>query len=92
MGHGGTTPVSSVNVTCIPKQYLILGWLGGSPLAGDQDGKWQGELPDTSVSSGSFCHWVSTPMWPSVWMLTPELWSSKSLDLAAIDMIIVAMN
>ena len=46
MGQWGTTPVSSVNVTCIPKQYLVLGQLGSSPLARDQDGKWEGELPD----------------------------------------------
>ena len=39
---GGTAPVSSVNVTFIPKQYLVLGWLGGSLLAGDQDSEWGG--------------------------------------------------
>ena len=32
------------------------------------------------------------PMWPSVWRLAPELWSSKLSELVAIDMIIVAMN
>ena len=47
-------PVTLVNVTCIPKQYLVLGWLGGSPLAGDQDGKWEGELSNASISSGPF--------------------------------------
>ena len=64
MDGGGKAPVSLVNVTCIPKQYLVLGQLGGGPLARDQDGEWEGELPDTPISSGSFHHWVSTPTWP----------------------------
>ena len=89
---GNTAPISSVNVMCIPKQYLVLGWLGSSPLAGDQDGKWEGELPITPISSGSFHHWVSMSAWPSVWRLAPDLQSSKLLDLVAIDMIVVAMN
>ena len=51
---GGTTPVSSLIVTCIPRQYLVLGWLGDSLLARDQDGKWEGELPNAAISLGSF--------------------------------------
>ena len=31
-------------------------------------------------------------MWPSVWMLCQDIWPSKSLNLVAIDMIVVAMN
>ena len=31
-------------------------------------------------------------MWPSIWRLAPDVQSSKSLDLVAIDTIVVAMN
>ena len=89
---GGTTPVSTVNVTCIPKQYLVLGWLGSGLLARDQDGKWEGELPNAPISSGHFQCWDCMPAWPTVWRLAPDIQSSKSLDLAAIDMIVVAVN
>ena len=92
MGCGETAPVSLVNVTCIPRQYLVLGWLGGNLLARDQDGKWEGELTNAPVSSGSFQLWNGTSAWPSIWRLAPDVWSSKSLDLAAIDTIVVAMN
>ena len=30
--------------------------------------------------------------WPSVWRLAPDIWSSKSVDLVAIDTIVVAVN
>ena len=92
MGQWGTAPISSVNVTYIPKQYLVLGQLGGSPLAGDQDGEWEGELPDTPISSGPFQCGDSTPAWPSVWRLALDIQSSRLLDLVAIDMIVVAVN
>ena len=48
-------PYSSVKVTHISKQYFILGWLDGSFWAGDQEGKWEGELSSSSSSHGSFC-------------------------------------
>ena len=89
---GGTTPVSLVNVKCIPRQYLVLGQLGSSLLAGDQDGKWEGELPNTPVSSGSFQLWDGMSTWPSIWRLAPDVQSSKSLDLVAIDMTVVTVN
>ena len=89
---GGTAPVSSVNVTCIPKQYLVLGWLGSGLLAGDQDGKWEGELPNAPISSGPFQLWDGTSAWPSVWRLAPDIQSSKSLGLMAIDTIVLAVN
>ena len=44
MVHRGTTPVSSVNVTFIPKQYLLLGWLGGF-LAGTKMVSGRGNCP-----------------------------------------------
>ena len=88
---GGTAPVFSVNVTGIPRQYLVLGWLGSGLLAGDQDREW-GELPNAPVSSGLFQLWDGIFTWFFIWRLAPDIWSSKLLDLAAIDMIIVAVN
>ena len=85
-------PVSSVNVTCIPRQCLVLGQPGDGFLARDQDSKWEGALPNASISSGSFQSLDGMGVWPSVWMLAPDVWSSKLLDLVAIDVIVVAMN
>ena len=89
---GGTAPLSSVNVTWIQRQYLALGWLGSGHLAGDQDGKWEEELPNTPVSLGSFPPWDGPSVWLSIWRFFPDIWSSKLLDLVAIDTIIVAMT
>ena len=47
-------PVSSVSVTCIPRQCLVIGQLGDGFLARDQDGRWEGALPNAPISSGSF--------------------------------------
>ena len=91
-GSGGTAPVSVVNVTCIPRHYLVLRWLGSGLLAGDQDGKWEWELPNAPISLGSFQLWDGMSMWPSIWRLAPDVWSSKLLDLVAIDKIVVAVN
>ena len=41
--------------------------------------------PETKMVSGM-------GVWPSVWRLTPDVWSSKLLDLVAIDATVVAMN
>ena len=89
---GGTAPHSSVNVTCISRQYLILGQLDGSLLAGDQDGKWEGELPNAPDSHGSFALWDGTSTWPSIWGLAPDVLCPRSLNLAAIDVKLVAVN
>ena len=89
---GGTAPVSFVNVTWIPQQYLVLGLLGSGLLAGNQDSEQEGELPNAPVSSGSFQLWDGTSAQPSIWSLAPDVQSSKSLDLAAIDTIVVAVN
>ena len=51
---GGITPSSSVNITLISKQYFILGQPDGSLWAGDEDGKWVGELSSSSSSHRSF--------------------------------------
>ena len=88
----GTAPNSSVKVTCISKQYFILGWLDGGLWARDQDGKWEGELSDASSSCRSFTLWSGMSVWPSVWRLTPDISSIMLLYLAAMDMKLVAVN
>ena len=77
---------------CISRQCLVLGKLGNSLLAGDQDGKREGALPNASISSGSFWPLDDMETWPSVWRLIPDVWLSKSLDLAAIDVTVVVMT
>ena len=89
---GGTAPNSTVNVACISGQCFILGWLDGSLLAGDQDSKWEGELPNASNSYRSFAFWNGMSAWPSIWRLTLEILFPRSLNLAAIDMKLVAVN
>ena len=81
-----------ISVTCIPRQCLVLGQLGNGFLARDQDGKWEEALPDAPISSGSIQPLDGMGVWPSVWRLAPDVQSSKSLDLAAIDMTVVAVN
>ena len=39
-GGRDTTPNFSINVICILRQYLVLGWPEGNLLAREQDGKW----------------------------------------------------
>ena len=91
-GGGGMAPVSLVNVTCIPRQCLVLGQLDDCFLARDQGGEWGMALPDTPISSGSLWPLDGMGVWPSVWRLAPDVQFSKSLDLAAIDMTVVAVN
>ena len=88
----GTSPNSSVKVTHISKQCLILGQLDGGLLARDQDGEQEGELSNASSSHRSFALWEGTSVWPSIWRLTPDVSSTRSLDLAAMDMKLVAVN
>ena len=59
---------------------------------GDQDGKWEGALPNIPISSGSFQPLAGMGVWPSVWRLAPDVWSSKLLDLVAIDATVVAVD
>ena len=89
---GGITPNSFVKVTHMSKQYFILGWLDGSLRAGDLDGKWEGGLSDTSSSHRSFTLWAGTSSWPSIWRLAPDISSARLLDLAAMDMKLVAVS
>ena len=91
-GSRGAAPISSVKVTYVPRQYWVSGWPGNSCLTGDWDGEWEGALPNTPVSSRSFRLLGGMRVWPSVRRLAPDIWSSKSLDLAAIDRTVVVMN
>ena len=91
-GGGGVTLQSWVDVTCISKQYQVSSQSCVGFLAGDWDGECNGVLPNASGSSGPFQLLGVVRLWPSVWILTPGFWSSKSLNLAAIDMKTGAVN
>ena len=80
---GGVTLPPSVEVTCISKQYQDTGQSGVGFLAGDWDGECNGVLPNASGSSGSFQPTGGVRVWPSVCILTPGFWPSRSLYLAA---------
>ena len=87
-----TAPNSSVNVTCISRQSFVLGQLNSGLLAEDQDGEWEGELPDASAYCRSFALWGDTSTWPSIWRLAPDVLFPRSLNFVAIDMKLVAVN
>ena len=70
----------------------MLGWPEGSLLAGDHDGKWEGELSKAPNSCWSSVLWDSMSTWPSFWRLAPDVLSPRLLNLAAIDVKLVAMN
>ena len=70
----------------------MLGQLGDSFLARDQDGKWEGALSNAPIYSGSFQPLDGMGVWPSVWRLAPDVQFSKSLDLVAINATVVALN
>ena len=88
----GTAPNSSINVTCTSRQCFVLGQLDSGLLAGDQDSEWEGELPNASNPHRSFALWDGTSTWPSIWRLAPDVLSTRSLNLAAMDMQLVAVN
>ena len=83
---------SSVEITCISKQYRVSGWSGVGFLARDWDGECDGVFPNASGSSGPFQPHVGVRVWPSVRMLISGFKSSRSLDLVAIDTKTVVMN
>ena len=89
---GGIALSSSVEITCISKQYKVSGQLGVGFLARDWDGECDGALPNTSGSYRPFQPLVGVRMWPSVWILISEFKLSRSLDLVAIDMKTLVMN
>ena len=71
---------------------FVLGQLDSSLWAGDQDGKWEGELSDASSSHRSFVLWGGMSLWPSIWRLTQDVSSTRLLDLPAMDTKLVAVN
>ena len=88
----GTAPNSSVNVTCISKQCLLLGQLDGSLLARDQDCEWEGELPNASNSHRSLHFGMACPHGPpSGGWLQMSYFLGHSV-LAIIDMKLVAVK
>ena len=52
----------------------------------------EGELPNAPNSLGSFALWEGMSACLSIWRLAPDILSPRSLDLAAIDMKLVAVN
>ena len=76
----------------ISKQCFALGQLDGGLLAGHQDHKWEGELSDASYSHRSFALWDGMSTWPSIWRLASDILSTRSLNLAAMDIKLVAVN
>ena len=91
-GSRGAAPLSLVKVTGIPNSTKSQGQPGNSHLSRDQDGEWEGALPDTPISSRPFWPLGDVEVWLSIWRLAQDIWSSKSLDLVAIDTLVVAMN
>ena len=89
---GGITLSSSVDFTCISKQYWVSGWLGVGFLAREWDGKRDGALPNSSGFSWPFWPFVSVRVWPLVWILISGSKSCRLLHLAAIDMKTVVVN
>ena len=60
--------------------------------AWDQDGEQEGRLSNAPGSHRSFALWAGTSAWPSIWRLAPDISSPRSLNLAAIDMKLVAVS
>ena len=92
MQGGGVVSPSLVDITHISKQYQVPGQSGVGFLTGNWDGEWEGVLPNAFASSGPFWLLGGVRMWPSVWMLPPDFWSSRFLDLVATDMETVSIN
>ena len=94
-GEGGSVaPPSSVKITWISKQCQVSGQPGICPFARNWDGEWDGALPDAFISSRPFQLFFGVRVWPSIWMITPDFWLSRSLDWAAnnAEMLAVSLN
>ena len=87
---GSDAPSSSVETICISRQYQVSGQLGF--LTGDWDSDQDGVFPNGSGSSGPFQLLGGVRAWPSFWILVPGFFSSRSLNMVAIDMKTVAVN
>ena len=70
----------------------MLGQPDGSLQVGDHIGEWGGELSSSSVSQRSVAPWAGLSTWPSAWRLDSAALSTKLLNLAAMDMKLVAVN
>ena len=66
-------PSFSVRVTCISKQYFVLGWLDGSLLAGDNKVSEKGRchLPQIPISPLHFELALLPGHLPECWLQTP---------------------
>ena len=91
-GGGGIALSSSVETTCISKQYQVSGWSGVGFLARDQDGYCDGALSNASGSSGPFWPLAGARVWPYICILTSGFKWCRSPDLVAIDTKTVVMN
>ena len=89
---GGIGLSSSVETTCISKQYWVSGQSGVGFLTRDQDEECDGVLPNASGSSGLFLMFVGVRVLPSICILTSGFKSSRLLNLVAIDTKTVVMN
>ena len=81
----------------LSKSHIFLSnvsyWAAGRwPPGQDQDGKWEGELSNASGSHRSFTLCSGMSVWCSIWRLAPDVSSTRSLNLAAMDMKLVAVN
>ena len=84
--------LTSCSISSMPSRNERVGALPLIHLAGDQDSKWEVELPNASDSCRSFALWDGMSTWPSIWRLAPDVLSTRSLDLAVMDMKLVAVN
>ena len=64
---------------------MVASWLGTRQQVG-------GELSNMSDSHRTFALWDGMSAWPSVWRSAPDILFTRSLNLAAIDMKLVAVN
>ena len=76
---GGVVPPSLVEITWISKQYQVSGRSGICLFTRDWDGEWDGALLDASISLGPLWQFSGVWVWPSIWTITPDFWSSWSL-------------
>ena len=51
-----------------------------------------GRTTQCSYSCRPFAHWDGMSTWHSIWRLTPDVLSTRALNLAAMDMKLVALN
>ena len=57
----------------ISRQYQVSGWSGICFLMGDWDDEQDKTLPNASISLGPLWPFGGVRVWPSFWMITPDL-------------------